>query len=103
MERYAELAQVFPASEAQYHAYPGCMLHHSVEIVVNSLKLRLPFPRCVGSSTKDQAAQAEACAVSVVALTRWKHLRHHELLCSLDSSAPWRQSPGIGRSVEGAM
>lgn len=33
LERYAELVQVFPASEAHHHAYPGGMLDHGLEIV----------------------------------------------------------------------
>ena len=48
LERYAELVQAFPASEAHHHAYPGGMLDHGLEIVAYSLKLRqshlLPCP-----------------------------------------------------------
>src|SRR3546814_7406536 len=40
LERYAELVQAFPASEAHHHAYPGGMLDHGLEIVAYSLKLR---------------------------------------------------------------
>lgn len=42
LERYAELAQQFPASEGHHHAYPGGMLDHSLEIVAYALKLRQP-------------------------------------------------------------
>src|SRR5690606_35721504 len=33
LERYAELVQQFPASEAHHHAWPGGMLDHGLEIV----------------------------------------------------------------------
>ena len=33
LERYAELVQAFPASEAHHHAYPGGMLDHGLEIL----------------------------------------------------------------------
>src|SRR3546814_8705726 len=40
LERYAELVQLFPASESHHHAYPGGMLDHGLEIVAYALKLR---------------------------------------------------------------
>src|SRR3546814_2629606 len=59
LERYAELVQVFPASEAHHHAYPGGMLDHGLEIVAYSLKLRQSHLLPVGASPEDQAAQSE--------------------------------------------
>src|SRR3546814_3163922 len=40
LERYAELVQAFPASEAHHHAYLGGMPDHGLEIVAYSLKDR---------------------------------------------------------------
>ncbi len=40
LQRYAELVQAFPASEAHHHAYPGGMLDHGLEIIAYALKLR---------------------------------------------------------------
>ncbi|MDF8361287.1 MobH family relaxase [Achromobacter anxifer] len=60
LERYAELAQAFPASEAHHHAYPGGMLDHGLEIVAYSLKLRQSYLLPIGASPEDQAAQSEA-------------------------------------------
>ena len=60
LERYAELVQAFPASEAHHHAYPGGMLDHGLEIVAYSLKLRQSHLLPIGASPEDQAAQAEA-------------------------------------------
>jgi len=60
LERYAELVQQFPASEAHHHAYPGGMLDHGLEIVAYALKLRQSYLLPVGATPEDQAAQSEA-------------------------------------------
>ncbi|ALR06566.1 TraI domain-containing protein [Xylella fastidiosa] len=65
LERYAELVQVFPASEAHHHAYPGGMLDHGLEIVAYSLKLRQSHLLPIGATPEDQAAQAEAWTAAV--------------------------------------
>ncbi|MDH5857566.1 MobH family relaxase [Lampropedia aestuarii] len=65
LERYAELVQAFPASEAHHHAYPGGMLDHGLEIVAYALKLRQSHLLPIGASSEDQAAQAEAWTAAV--------------------------------------
>jgi len=65
LERYAELVQAFPASEAHHHAYPGGMLDHGLEIVAYSLKLRQSHLLPIGASPENQAAQAEAWTAAV--------------------------------------
>ena len=65
LERYAELVQAFPASEAHHHAYPGGMLDHGLEIVAYSLKLRQSHLLPIGASPEDQPAQAEAWTAAV--------------------------------------
>lgn len=65
LERYAELVQAFPASEAHHHAYPGGMLDHGLEIVAYSLKLRQSHLLPMGASPEDQAAQSEAWTAAV--------------------------------------
>ena len=65
LERYAELVQAFPASEAHHHAYPGGMLDHGLEIVAYSLKLRQSHLLPIGANPEDQAAQAEAWTAAV--------------------------------------
>ena len=65
MERYAELVQAFPASEAHHHAYPGGMLDHGLEIVAYSLKLRQSSSAAHRRQPEDQAAQAEAWTAAV--------------------------------------
>jgi integrating conjugative element relaxase (TIGR03760 family) len=60
LERYAELVQQFPASEAHHHAYPGGMLDHGLEIVAYALKLRQSHLLPIGAAPETQAAQAEA-------------------------------------------
>jgi len=65
LERYAELVQAFPASEAHHHAYPGGMLDHGLEIVAYSLKLRQSHLLPIGASPEDQAAQSEAWTAAI--------------------------------------
>ncbi|WP_312483801.1 MobH family relaxase [Stutzerimonas nitrititolerans] len=65
LERYAELVQQFPASEAHHHAYPGGMLDHGLEIVAYALKLRQSHLLPAGSTPEDQAAQSEAWTAAV--------------------------------------
>lgn len=60
LERYAELVQQFPASEAHHHAWAGGMLDHGLEIVAFALKLRQSHLMPAGSTPEAQAAQAEA-------------------------------------------
>ena len=59
LERYAELVQMFPASESHHHAYLGGMLDHGLEIVAFALKLRQSHLLPAGATPEDQAAQAE--------------------------------------------
>jgi len=65
LERYAELVQQFPASEAHHHAYPGGMLDHGLEIVAYALKLRQSHLLPAGTTPEDQAAQSEAWTAAV--------------------------------------
>ena len=58
LERYAELVQMFPASESHHHAYLGGMLDHGLEIVAFALKLRQSHLLPAGATPEDQAAQA---------------------------------------------
>lgn len=60
LERYAELVQLFPASESHHHAYPGGMLDHGLEIVAYALKLRQSYLLPSGTTPEDQVVQAEA-------------------------------------------
>ncbi|MBY4674336.1 TraI domain-containing protein [Burkholderia multivorans] len=65
LERYAELAQQFPASESHHHAYPGGMLDHGLEIVAYALKLRQSHLLPAGATPEAQAAQAEAWTAGI--------------------------------------
>ncbi|WP_413730109.1 MobH family relaxase [Sodalis sp. RH22] len=60
LERYAELVQLFPASESHHHAYPGGMLDHGLETIAYALKLRQSHLLPSGATPEDQVAQAEA-------------------------------------------
>lgn len=65
LERYAELAQQFPASESHHHAYPGGMLDHGLEIVAYALKLRQSYLLPTGTTPEDQVIQAEAWTAAI--------------------------------------
>lgn len=65
IERYASLAQNFPASESHHHAYPGGMLDHGLEIVAYALKLRQSNLLPIGAPPETQVAQAEAWTAGV--------------------------------------
>lgn len=65
LERYAELAQQFPASESHHHAYPGGMLDHGLEIVAYALKLRQSYLLPTGTTPEDQVIQAEAWSAGI--------------------------------------
>src|SRR5690606_36792596 len=56
LERYAELVQQFPTSEAHHHAWPGGLLDHGLEIVAYALKLRQSHLLLAGASPEAQAA-----------------------------------------------
>ncbi|POE37822.1 MobH family relaxase [Pectobacterium odoriferum] len=65
LERYAELVQLFPASETHHHAYHGGMLDHGLEIVAFALKLRQSHLLPAGAPPEDQAAQSEAWTAAI--------------------------------------
>ncbi|POE08554.1 relaxase [Pectobacterium odoriferum] len=65
LERYAELVQLFPASEMHHHAYHGGMLDHGLEIVAFALKLRQSHLLPAGAPPEDQAAQSEAWTAAI--------------------------------------
>lgn len=65
LERYAELVQLFPASETHHHAYHGGMLDHGLEIVAFALKLRQSYLLPAGAPPEDQAAQSEAWTAAI--------------------------------------
>lgn len=65
LQRYAELVQQFPASEAHHHAYPGGMLDHGLEIVAYALKLRQSYLLPSGTTPEDQVVQAEAWTAAI--------------------------------------
>lgn len=65
LERYAELVQLFPASESHHHAHPGGLLDHGLEIVVCALKLRQSYLLPPGTPPEIQTQQAEAWTAGI--------------------------------------
>lgn len=60
IQRYAELVQQLPASEAHHHAYSGGLLDHGLELVACILKLRQSHLLPSGAAPEDQASQSDA-------------------------------------------
>lgn len=65
LERYAELVQLFPASQSHHHAHPGGLLDHGLEIVVCALKLRQSHLLPLGTPPEIQTRQAEAWTAGI--------------------------------------
>ncbi|ROM72143.1 hypothetical protein BK653_09760 [Pseudomonas brassicacearum] len=60
IRRYAELVQLFPASESQPHAYSGGMLDHGLEVVTYALRIRRSRLLPPGAPPEVQIIQTEA-------------------------------------------
>ena len=65
LERYAELVQLFPASESHHHAHLGGLSDHGLEIVVCALKLRQSYLLPPGTPPEIQTQQAEAWTAGI--------------------------------------
>ena len=65
LTRYAELVQLFPASESHHHAHSGGLLDHGLEIVVCALKLRQSYLLPPGTPPEIQTQQAEAWTAGI--------------------------------------
>ncbi|QTH15072.1 TraI domain-containing protein [Pseudomonas corrugata] len=65
IRRYAELVQLFPASESQHHAYPGGMLDHGLEVVTYALKIRRARLLPPRAQPEIQIVQAEAWSAAL--------------------------------------
>ncbi|ECE6101195.1 relaxase, partial [Salmonella enterica subsp. arizonae] len=56
--RFAELAQLFPASENHHHAHAGGLLDHSLEAACYAARLRQSYLFPPDAEPEDQAAQS---------------------------------------------
>lgn len=65
LARYAELVQLFPASESHHHAHSGGLLDHGLEIVMCALKLRQSYLLPPGTPPEIQTQQAEAWTAGI--------------------------------------
>ncbi|MCX8588475.1 MULTISPECIES: MobH family relaxase [unclassified Gilliamella] len=72
IERYAELVQLFPASESHHHAYLGGMLEHGLEIMAYALKFRQSYLLPIGSSPEERSA-VEDCWTAGIAYAALLH------------------------------
>lgn len=66
IQRYAELAQLLPASESHHHAYPGGMLDHALEMACYGLRLRQRHLLPPGAKPEDQSSAGELWSAAVI-------------------------------------
>ncbi|MGV6989249.1 MobH family relaxase [Testudinibacter sp. P80/BLE/0925] len=66
IERYAELVQLFPASENHHHSHHGGMLDHGLEVISIAAKLRQNYLLPLNSAPEDQAKQSEVWTAAAI-------------------------------------
>jgi integrating conjugative element relaxase (TIGR03760 family) len=66
IHRFAELAQLFPASENHHHAHAGGLLDHSLEAACYAARLRQSYLFPPDAAPEDQAAQSERWTTVII-------------------------------------
>lgn len=66
IHRFAELAQLFPASENHHHAQAGGLLDHSLEAACYAARLRQSYLFPPDAAPEDQAAQSERWTTVII-------------------------------------
>lgn len=66
LHRFAELAQLFPASENHHHAYAGGLLDHSLEAACYAARLRQSYLFPPDAAPEDRAAQSERWTTVII-------------------------------------
>lgn len=100
VERYAVLAQQYPASEHHHHAYPGGLLDHSLEVAVYAVRLRQSRLLPPGAPPEEQARIADrwTAAVALAALLHDSGKLIADVQTELSSGErwfPWSGAPEL--------
>ncbi|EFE07279.1 MobH family relaxase [Citrobacter youngae] len=66
IHRFAELAQLFPASENHHHSHTGGLLDHSLEVACYAARLRQSYLFPPDAAPEDQAAQSERWTTVII-------------------------------------
>lgn len=66
IHRFAELAQLFPASENHHHSHAGGLLDHSLEAACYAARLRQSYLFPPDAVPEDQAAQSERWTTVII-------------------------------------
>ncbi|MDD7426243.1 MAG: MobH family relaxase [[Actinobacillus] rossii] len=66
IEKYAELVQLFPASESHHHSHLGGMLDHGLEVIAIATKLRQNYVLPPNAAPEEQAKQRDAWTATVI-------------------------------------
>lgn len=104
LHRFAEFAQLLPASESHHHAQPGGLLIHTLEVTSFALTLRQGYKLPVGAAPEDQIRLAPAWtfAVMLAALLHDVGKPVSDVLVQLFGDNP-RQPLGQWQPLSGAM
>ncbi|OUE53966.1 integrating conjugative element relaxase, PFGI-1 class [Citrobacter freundii] len=66
LHRFAELAQLFPASENHHHSHAGGLLDHSLEAACYTARLRQSYLFPPDAAPEDRAAQSERWTTVII-------------------------------------
>lgn len=66
IERYAEMVQLLPASEAHHHSHLGGMLDHGLEVLSFAAKLRQSYVLPQNAAPEEQSKQRDAWTAAVI-------------------------------------
>lgn len=97
IERYAELVQLFPASESHHHAYAGGMLDHALEMACYGLRLRQRHLLPPGAKPEDQSSAGELWSAAII----YGSLMHDvakilvDIEVHLEDGSEWRVWHGV--------
>jgi len=66
IERYAEMVQLLPASEAHHHSHLGGMLDHGLEVLSFAAKLRQSYVLPPNAAPEEQSKQRDAWTAAII-------------------------------------
>ena len=66
IERYAEMVQLLPASEAHHHSHLGGMLDHGLEVLSFAAKLRQSYVLPPNAAPEEQSKQRDAWSAAII-------------------------------------
>lgn len=102
IERFAELVQLMPASQAHHHAVPGGLFVHTLEVLEHALTLRRQHKLPMFATEKQQEDERHLWTYAVFLAA----LLQNASPCAASSSittASWNPSPAIRHNSPGGI